>query len=79
MNAYRLHAILFLQEYNFDFLAESDDEARRMVDTFYKVCHPMSHGPLWRVGKEEVRNGIKAVYLDAGEPTQFVPLEIVVP
>ena len=79
MNAYRLHAVMIdLQEYNFDFLAEDDDEARKMIDVFYKVCHPASYGPMWRVGREETRDGIKAVYL-SNKDAQFVPLEIVAP
>jgi hypothetical protein len=80
MNAYRLNAWLparqyDVQEYNFDFVAEDDDEARRMVDVFYRVCHPFSHGPLWRIGETDTRDGIKAIYLD-DKDSQLVPLHI---
>jgi len=78
MNVYRLEVIHhILQDYTreYDFLAADDNEARSMVEVFYKVCHPLSHGPLWRVGKEETRDGIKAVYLDE-KFKMIVPLEV---
>src|SRR5262249_36884392 len=82
MNAYRLNAFLparqfDVQEHNFEFVAKDDDEARSMVEVFYRVCHPLSHGPLWRVGKEDTRNGIKAIYLD-DKPETIVPLNVVI-
>jgi len=77
MNAYRLHAWLHTHEFNFTFLAEDDNEARSMVSVFYKVCQPLSHGPLFRVGREETRRGIKAVYFCEEGKEEFVPLEIV--
>jgi len=76
MKAYRLSATLRpMQQYEFEFLAPDDMSARFMVGIFYRVCQPLTHGPLWRVGKTDTHDGIKAVYI-GGEP-EIVPLEIV--
>ena len=83
MNAYRLEATLIgymddgtmeFLEHKFDFVAGDDKEAIAMVDTFYRVCHPVTHGPLYRTGQSDTRDGLTAIYI-GGEP-QLIPLEV---
>jgi hypothetical protein len=76
MKLYQLDAMIGPASYAFEFLAESDDDARALVRSFYTVVHPFSHGPLHNIGESDNRNNIEGVYIDRDNP-RIVPLDVI--
>ena len=62
MMAFSLEVWLDGFRHQFDFTAEDDDEARRLVAAFGRVAQRCSYGPLWRTGQVDTRDGVTAIY-----------------
>jgi len=60
----------------YEFVARGDDDARRMVNAFARVCHPHTCGPLHCIGHRGVRDGVDAVWIERGDEGRIVPMEI---
>jgi len=75
MMAYSLEAYLLDSgHHQFNFVAEDDDEARRLVAAFGRVVQNCSYGPLWRTGQTDTRDGITSVY--KARKATIVPLDV---
>jgi len=73
-NAYSLEVWLDSVRHQFDFVAEDDDEARRLVAAFARVVQRCSYGPLWRTGQTDTRDGLTAIY--KAKKATIIPLDI---